>query len=250
MMKPKIGVQLYSVRDDCAQDLLGTIRKVAAIGYQGVEFAGYFGHSAAEIKAVLDETGIECCGAHVGVGEFTDEKFDATVKFHQEIGCPMAIIPWLPEEMRNTPEAVAETAKMFTDLAKKLEGTGISTGFHAHDADMEPLSNGKSAWYGLAEGTPNDFLLQYDTGNGLAGGADPVQPLKDFPGRSRTVHLKAHPIGIVIGNDDVPWKDVFEVCEATGGTEWYVVEHEQYIDMTPLEAVEHCYQSLAKMGKI
>lgn len=247
-----IAVQLYSVRDDCANDLMGTLEKVAKMGYEGVEFAGYHGHSAEAIKAKLDELGLKCEGAHVGVDKFSDENFDETVAFHKAIGCPWLIIPWIPTEKRDTPEACLQTAAEMTALVAKLAPHGLKTGFHAHDGDMKPLAGGKSAWTLFGENTPKEFLMQYDTANGVHGGADAVAPIREFPGRAQSTHLKAYSGehgAKVIGEDNIPWAEVFEACESVGGTEWYVVEHESYEGMTPIESIDLCLQNLKKMGK-
>lgn len=235
----KTALQLYSLRDDCAVDLLGTIEKVAELGYEGVEFAGYFGHSAAAIRATLDKTGLKAAGTHTGHAALQGDDFQATVDFHKEIGAEFAIIPWLPHELRETAAKTVETAKMLSEISAQVRAAGLYTGFHAHDADMHPLDNGQSAWDILAENTPNDFLLQYDTGNGREGGADPVQPLLDHPGRGRSVHLKAHPFGQIIGQDAIDWKAILAALPVAGA-EWVVIEHETYEGVTPLESVKQC----------
>jgi len=251
-MKIPIALQLYSVREDCAKDFLGTIKKVAEMGYQGVEFAGYHNADAKAIRKCLDETGLKAAGCHIGVDSFKDENFTATVDFHKTLGCDNLVIPWIPEEMRNTPEACAKTCKMLTALVEKLKPLGMRTGFHAHQGDMGPLSGGKSAWTLLGEGTPKDFIMQYDTANGVAGGADPVKPILDLPGRGITVHLKEYKGGhglAVIGEGDIPWAKVFDACESVGGTQWYIVEHEDDPHQPALVAVEKCLANLRKMGK-
>jgi sugar phosphate isomerase/epimerase len=100
------------------------------------------------------------------------------------------------------------------------------------------------------DNTDKDVVMQMDTGNCLGGGGDPTAILKKYPGRSLTVHMKAHggPKGAVIGEDKVDWKSVFEICESTGGTQWYVVEQESY-KSTSLDAVKGCIDNLRKMGK-
>lgn len=189
-MSIPIALQLYSVRDDCAQDLLGTIAKVAKMGYDGVEFAGYHGHSAAEIRQCLDDNGLKCAGTHAGFASLQDDQLEETVEFHIVLGCQNLVVPWLPEETRNTPEATKETADKLNDISAKLKPHNMRTGFHVHAGDMKPLSNGRSAWDLLGEYTTSDFIMQYDTANGMAGGADPVQPILDWPGRGLTTHLK------------------------------------------------------------
>ncbi len=251
-MSIPIALQLYSVRDDCAQDFFGTIAKVAAMGYAGVEFAGYHGASASDIRKVLDDLGLKVAGTHAGFNTLQDDAIDATIEFHQVLGCSNLIVPWLPSETRATPEACKETADKLNAIGEKLKPFGMRTGFHCHDADMHPLEGGKSAWDLLAEYTTSDFILQYDTANGMAGGADPVQPILNWPGRGISTHLKewsGEHGAKVIGEGLIPWAKVFEACETVGGTEWYVVEHESYEGMTPLEAVDQCLKNLRAMGK-
>jgi sugar phosphate isomerase/epimerase len=249
-MKIPIALQLYSVRNECANDLLGVIRQVADMGYDGVEFAGYHGHDPVEIKKVLDECGLKAAGTHTGMRELTDN-FDATVALHKTLECKFAIIPGIPESMRNTEEACLETSKTLTEITERLRPHGIQTGFHAHAGDMAPLDKGRSAWDIFAANTPDDFVLQYDTANGMAGGADPVKPISDWPGRNRSVHLKewAGNHGAVLGEGEVPWQRVFEAAESVGGAEWYVVEYEEESEMSPLDAVRQCVANLRAMGK-
>jgi sugar phosphate isomerase/epimerase len=251
-MSIPIALQLYSVHQDCANDFFGTIEKVAKMGYDGVEFAGFHGKSAEEIKKVLDQLGLKVAGSHTGYQTLEDDQFEATVKFHKTIGCENLIIPWIPEEMRNTPEVCKKTAEWFTELAKKVAAVGLKTGFHAHSGDMKPLAGGKSAWDLLAAGTPKEFLLQYDTANGVDGGAHAVQPILDWPGRSASVHLKEWKGGhglAPVGEGDIPWAEVFKACETVGGTVWYIVEHENETETPAIVQVERCIQNLRKMGK-
>lgn len=251
-MSIPIALELYSVRNDCAQDLLGVLERVAKMGYQGVEFAGFHGKEAAEIKRVLDGTGLKVAGSHTGIGLLEPDKLDDTLAFLGAIGCPYVIVPGIPEDMRNTPEACLATSEKFTDLTETLWSKGFRAGYHCHHGDVVPLSNGETAWYMIAEHTPDEFIMQYDTANGISGGMDPVKPILDFPGRGETVHLKewagAHGAAL-IGDGDVPWQRVFDACEGGAGTKWYIVEHEDETLMPPMEAVEKCLQNLRQMGK-
>lgn len=251
-MSIPIALQLYSVRDDCARDLLGVIEEVAKMGYQGVEFAGYHGHRAEDIRMILDSVGLKCAGAHTGIALFDDDKIEETIEFHKILGCDNLVVPGLPEETRNTPEACRNTSDRLNEISEKLRPHGMRTGFHAHSQDMKPLSDGKSAWDRLGMHTTRDFIMQYDTANGMAGGADPVQPILDWPGRGITVHLKewsGEHGAKVIGEGMVPWEKVFDACEKHAGTQWYIVEHESYEGVTPMQAVDQCLKNLRAMGK-
>ena len=246
-----IGLQLYSVRKDAEADLLGTISKVAEQGYVGVEFAGTFGVSASDIQRRLEECGITSPSAHVGWDRLSDENLKETTDYYGEFGCKGMVIPWMPESKRNTDAAARETAAELTDLVAKVTELGFWTGFHAHDGDMRPLDLGRSAWDIFGTYTPKEFALQYDTGNGLSGGADPVAPILAFPGRGRTVHLKEYPFegAPIIGEGEVPWAKVFDACESVGGTEWYIVEYEAEGPFSALDAVAKCLANLRGMGK-
>lgn len=249
MSKIPLAVQLYSVRHDCEKDLLGSIAQVAKIGYEGVEFAGFFGHSAADIRKALDDNGLKCAGSHTGYHTLLPENFEKTVEFHLAIGCDNLIIPWIPEEKRNSVDSSKATAAELAELSEKLKPYKARTGFHVHDGDVKPLgADGKGAYHIIGENTPAEFVMQYDTANGAHGGADPVQPILDFPGRGITTHLKEYPFGKIIGQGDIPWAKVFDACEKVAGTQWYIVEHEDE-GIPPMEAIAQCLQSIRAMGR-
>lgn len=238
-MSIPLGVQLWSVRDEIkSAGMANVLARLAKMGYAAVEFAGYYDHPAREIKKFLDDAGIVACGAHVGFDQFTDDRINATIDYHKAIGCDWTIVPWLAEQSRSTPDACKKTAESLAKVTEKLRPLGMKTGFHLHDADVKPLSDGVSAWYHLAKNTPADFILQFDTGNAMMGGADPVKPLLDFPGRGLSVHLKEFPVdGVTIGMGKVPWTSVLEATRGKAGTKWHVVEIEVYTKFTPMEAV-------------
>lgn len=198
---------------------------------------------------MLAENGLKVAGNHCGYQSLQDETFDQTVEYHQAIGCRYLVVPGLPLEMRDTPDSCKQTADWLTNVAENLRKHGMRTGFHCHSDDMRPLADGVSAWYHIGRNTPRDFIMQYDTSNGMVGGADPVQPLLDFPGRGITLHMKensAEGVGAVIGEGTVPWDAVLAACEPAGA-EWLIVEHETYFGRTPLECVEACLTNLRKL---
>jgi sugar phosphate isomerase/epimerase len=251
MKKIPIALQLYSVRDVAPYDFLGTIAKVAKMGYDGVEFAGYHGVDPKDIKKCLDDNGLKAEGTHTGLNNLDDANIQATIDLHKTLDCPWCIVPWIPEDMHNSEDACKRTGEVFHKIIEKLEPVGLKTGFHAHAGDMQVLPTGRTAWDHLAEYTPQSFILQYDTANGMQGGADPVQPILNWPGRNQSLHLKewAGSHGAIIGEGEIPWQRVFDAAENGGGVEWYVVEHEEDTEMGSLAAVEKCLQNLRAMGK-
>jgi len=249
--KIPIGLGLWSVRQQCEKDLPGVLKAIGEMGYDGVEFAhSYYGHEAPAIRKLLDDNGLACCGMHMGLPMLDGEAFDATVKIHKTLGTPYLIIASLPRRNTESVQALVETGKKFNALSKKLADHGMKIGYHCHGGDFEPVE-GKIPWVVFGENTDPEVILQLDIGNAIGGGGDAIAMLKHFPGRSISVHLKEHggPAGAVIGEGDVNWKEVFQICESTGGTKWYVVEDETREGPESIEAVRRCLQSLRKMGK-
>jgi len=247
--KIPIGLQLYSVRDDCAKDLPGVLEAVGKMGYAGVEFAGYYGRSAEELRKLLDQNGLKCCGTHTGLGTLLGDAFPKTVEFNKTIGNPYLIVPGMPHEKLATLEAIKDTARLFTELAAKAKEHQMRVGYHAHGGDFFKIGD-QTAWDLFFSECGPDVVMQMDVGNCLGGGGDPYASLKKFPGRSVTIHLKEHggKPGAGVGEGVVKWDEIFQICETTGGTEWYIVEQEAY-DGTPLDCVRKCLESLRKMGK-
>ncbi|MDZ7346635.1 MAG: TIM barrel protein [candidate division KSB1 bacterium] len=239
-----LGVQLYSVRKECEQNLPATLEAVAKIGYQGVEFAGFYNYSAKELKALLDANGLKCCGSHTPFDALQPENFEATVAFNHELGNKYLICPWLPEERRKTIDQWKELAAFFNELAEKAKPHGMRIGYHNHHIELQKL-DGEQPWDVFAAHTREDVILQLDTGNAASGGADAYQTLIKYPKRAVTIHLKefsqSNP-NAVLGEGDIPWKDVFTFCETQGGTEWYIIEEEKEI-YPPLVAIERCYKN-------
>jgi sugar phosphate isomerase/epimerase len=246
--KIPLSVQLWSVRDDVKADMAGSLAKIGKMGFDGVEFAGYGDHKATDIAKYLKDAGLKASGCHIGIDAFDDAKFSQTVDFHKAAGISWLIIPWLDGKLRDSADACKSTAEKLTQLVGKLSAVGMKTGFHLHDADVKPLSDGKSAWQHLAALTPKDFIMQFDTGNALQGGADPVQGLRDLSGRALSLHLKEFPMdGSPIGSGSIAWKDIFAAAQS-GGTHWYVAECEVYTKHKPMDLIEASAKWLRSQG--
>jgi sugar phosphate isomerase/epimerase len=246
----RIGLQLYSVREQCAKDLPGVLAAVAKIGFEGVEFAGYHGRTAQELRTMLDANGLKCCGTHTGWNTLQGDELKKTVEFNKIIGNPYLICPGLPHDQVKSVEAVKTTAKFFTDLAQKVKTDGLRAGYHAHGGDFQKF-DGVTVWDILFSNAGPDVCMQLDIGNCLGGGGDPYAILRKFPCRSATIHIKefgGEP-GAPIGEGKVKWNEIFDLCETTGNTEWYIVEHESD-PKTPMESVKKCFEGLRKMGKV
>lgn len=250
MARIPIALQLYSVREDCARDLPGTLAAVAKMGYEGVEFAGYHGRSAQELRQMLDDLGLKVAGTHIGLETLLGDELERTVEFNQVLGNKFLIVPGLAEQYRSSRAAWLNTARIFNEIAEKLKPLGMKTGYHNHFIEFSPLE-GELPWDTFFGNTLPEVVMQFDTGNAMHGGANPIPFLERYPGRATTVHLKEFSATnelALIGEGDIPWSEVFRLCETTGGTEWYIVEQESYA-YPPLECVDRCLQALRGMGK-
>ena len=246
-----IALQLYSVRDDCAGDLSLTLQTVAQMGYEGVEFAGYYDRTAQELRDMCEDLGLKVAGTHTGIDTLLGDELAKTVEFNQILGNPYLIVPGLPEKYRSSQQAWRDTAKLFNDIAEKIAHRGMFTGYHNHTGEFEPLE-GELPWDTFGGNTRDDVVMQIDIGHALRAGADPVSYIERYSGRAKLVHIKEYSATndkANVGEGDVPWDAVFHACETVGGTEWYIVEQETYA-YPPIECAERCINSLRKMGKI
>ncbi|HVO12793.1 MAG TPA: sugar phosphate isomerase/epimerase [Vicinamibacteria bacterium] len=248
--KVPIGVQLFSVRDLCEKDLPGTLRAIKAMGYQGVEFAGYYGRGAAELKKLLHDTGLRCCGTHTGLDTLEGDALAKTVAFNETIGNKFLIVPWIPEERRKTVADWKKLAAEFDAIADKVAAHGMRVGYHNHNFEFTPIE-GTTPWDLFFGGTKKAVVMQVDTGNCIEGGGDPLTVLRKYPGRAATIHVKAYSQAkpdAFLGEDEIPWKDVFAALDEGGATEWYIVEYERE-NQPPLPAIERCLKNLRAMGR-
>lgn len=242
-----VGVQLYSVRQAAEKDFQGVLEAVGKMGYKGVEFAGYYGWDSKpkELRKLLDANGLKCCGTHTSLETVTGDNLKATAELHSILGNSFLIVPSLQAE---DAQGWFDLAKRFNEIAAKAKALGMRVGYHAHAGDFRKLGD-TTSWEIFFDNTSPDVIMQNDIGNCMSGGGDPVAILKKYPGRSASVHLKEFggPEAAVIGQGVVPWAEVFKVCETSGGTAWYVVEHEVGDD--PMGNIRGCLEGLRKMGR-
>ena len=178
------GLQLYSVRDFTEQDLEGTLKKVAELGYRYVEFAGFFGHSAEEVKAMLDRYGLIVSGTHSGLGDL-DADFDATVKYHKTLGNTNYIVPGAPTW---TAAELDETIAKINKYQPMLAAEGIRMAYHNHDGEFRPNADGQIPHEEMERRTNIDF--QIDTFWAFNAGVDPIAVMERLKNRISVIHLK------------------------------------------------------------
>lgn len=240
-----IGLQLYSVRDDCQKDLPGTIAAVAKMGYEGVEFAGYYGRSANDLRKLLDDNNLKCCGTHTGLDTLLGDNLSKTIEFNKILGNKYLVAPGLPGEYNSSHQAWLNAAKLFNDLAEKVKPDGMLVGYHNHSAEFKAM-DGELPWDTFFGNTSKDVIMQLDVGNAINGGVDPLPYIYRYPERAITVHVKEFSKKddkALVGEGDVNWRAFAALCRAVGNTEWYIIEHETYA-FPPLECVQKCLQNV------
>ncbi|NLM79753.1 MAG: sugar phosphate isomerase/epimerase [Clostridiales bacterium] len=187
--KLPIALQLYSVRDDMKKDFKGTLTKVKEMGYQGVEFAGLFGHSPSQVKAMLDEIGLTPISAHVAIDEILAD-IPKVISDYRTVGCRFIAIPWLVEERRPGNPRYQQTIEDIKAIGEEANKQGLTLLYHNHDFEFKKL-NGEYLLDILYRDVPEDLLkTQIDTCWANVGGEDPAEYLRKYKGRSPVVHLK------------------------------------------------------------
>jgi len=250
---PRISVQLFSVRDDCAKDFDAALTQIAKMGFAGVEFAGYHKYSgkAKELRKTLDDLNLIAAGTHIGTGSFKGDEFKKTIEFHQVIGCKFLMVPG--DRDFTDPEKSKALAETFNQTAEALKPLGMYCGYHNHTGEFKKV-DGTTYWHLFAQRTSKDVVLQQDCGWSAVAGYNPVDLMKLFPGRTKITHFKPTVINHdetkrpIIGEDSVDWVSVLAGCREFGGTEWISVEQEKYLPgKSPMECTQ---MSLAGLKKI
>lgn len=272
-MKLPVAVQLYSVRDEMEADVKATIFKMKELGYDGVEFAGLFGHSAAEIKAICAEAGITPISAHVPYYDMLEDP-EKVLADYAEIGCKFVAVPYLTEECRPGTDGWEDTVKGIKKIAEAAKKVGIQLLYHNHDFEFVKL-DGKYALDVLYGTIPADLLqTEVDTCWVNVAGEDPADYVLKYSGRSPVVHLKDFegskgngPLYKLIGIEDEEagkaentfafrpvgygvqdMGKILAACEQAGA-QWVVVEQDEPSHgETRMQSVEMSREYLRSLG--
>lgn len=219
----KIAVQVYSVREHISdiETLLKALEEIKKIGYDGVEFAGYFGADAATIKAKLDEIGLVAVGGHIGLDDFKGDKLAETIEFQNALGVKTIGVGGAPH---GTMEEAENTGKVLGDAqAYAMEKYGIKTYYHNHCEEFKPLENGL---------LPIDVIgglcpLEIDTYWSFHAGVDNYKFITENKDKIIHIHLKdgidGKPKALGEGNNDIP--AVIRAAKDIG-MEWVIVEND------------------------
>ena len=250
-----VGLELFSVRDELMKDEMGTVRAVAKMGYEVVEyFAPYYSWTmehAREVRKLLDDLGIQCLSTHNNAGNFDAANLPKAIELNQIIGSKYIIMA--SAGRISGIDGWKQLGDKMTAVSAQLKPLGMATGFHNHQTEWRMI-DGQRPMDVLAASTPAEFVLQFDVGTCVEAGADPIAWIKANPGRINSAHLKDYGAGdgpdrkyrVLFGEGDSPWKAIFEAAESVGGVEYYLIEQEGS-RFSSLETAQRCLATYRQM---
>jgi sugar phosphate isomerase/epimerase len=238
----RIGLMLWTVREDCARAFEPTLREVAKIGYEGVELFDLHGHEPDEVASWLADAGLVACGRHAPLGA-VESQLPALVAEARTLGWRRLVVSWVdPSELGS------ELVGRLTAAAAAASTHGLELGFHNHDAEVRPRDGGASFLDELLAG--DALFLELDLGWAWYAGADPLSLLGRARGRCPLVHVKdfhSHEPGSFapVGDGAVGYERVAPAAVAAGA-EWLLVEQDE-TEGPALEAALRSFETLTTM---
>ena len=215
-MKFSVALQVYSVRDFAEKDLEGSLQKIREMGYDGVELAGLYGRSYAEVKAAVEKAGLTLISAHVPLADMLADP-QGVLSGYAEMGCKYVAVPYLPEELRPGTEQFGKTVEDIRMLAGIAKEKGMSMLYHNHDFEFVKL-DGEYALDMLYRVIPADLLqTEIDTCWVNVAGEDPAAYVRKYAGRAPVVHLKDFYMSNRDAESDGPFYELIGVDKKAGG---------------------------------
>lgn len=251
--KLPVSVQLWSVKETLKNDFHGTLKSLAEMGFDGVEFAGDFGpysNNPAALKAKLSELGLVASSAHIGFDALSENTIDSTLLFYKTLGVTTLYVPW--DERAWHPEGVKSLVKELTKVSDYATRFDMKIGFHNHNKEFNAF-NHATFWDFIATNTPKTMPLQLDIGWVNYAAKDPIYFIKQYPNRTLATHIKVRTIegsnmSPIIGENNIDWPAIIDTLESHGNTKWLVLEQEEYPSgLTPLQSVAKSKQNLDKI---
>ncbi|MFC4809118.1 sugar phosphate isomerase/epimerase family protein [Paenibacillus sp. GCM10023250] len=245
MTKMKIGLQLYTLRDETAKDMKGTLRKVAAMGYEGVEFAGYGDIPAEEMRDLLKELNLVPFGSHVGLANL-ENKLDEEIAYLKTIGATYVVCPWIsPDNVAQGESFWRALIDKFAGIGERLKQEGLQFAYHNHDFEFALKIDGEFVFDAMYTKLPADLLkVEMDIGWVQYSNQDPLAYIAKYAGRLPLLHLKDFRKGepgkqidtVELGRGDLALNDIIAAA-AKADVEWIVVEQDTCAN-PPLESVQ------------
>ena len=229
MRETHVGLQLYTVRDQTAQDFKRTVQRVAEMGYSAIEFAGYGGLMSREMAALLADTGLRAAGTHIGLS-MLEQNIERELNYCLDIGCPFLVMPFLPPELRSV-ESFHTLATRLNRAGKRCQQRGVTLAYHNHAFEFEcdQQSNEYLLDILLNETDPEAVKLEFDVYWAAFAGVDPVAYLRRYADRVPLLHLKDMATDRTFTEVGDGTLDMASICEVAleAGTRFLLVENDQ-----------------------
>lgn len=243
----KAGLQLYTLRDMMEKSVADTLKLVAGVGFGDVEFAGYFGHSAKDIRKLLDANGLAAPSVHVPL-EVLRSNLSQVIADAKVIGHHYIVLPWLSQEQRG--DSVDNYKKLATELngfAKPIKDAGLQLAYHNHDFELLPVKGGVPYDVLLSETDKDLVKMELDLFWSVKAGVDPLKLFAANPGRFPLVHVKdmAKDGAMVdVGTGTIDFKAIFAKAELAGIRHQFV-EHDNSANR--ITTIRQGYQALSQV---
>lgn len=242
-----IGLQMYTVRNECEKDFFGTLEKVADIGYKGLEFCGYYGTAASELRRSIDDLGLKAVSAHVSLSAM-QEDLDKEIEYAKILGMNAIVVPWLPDEYRKDSEAYLRTSGLIKELDEKCSREGIQLCYHNHDFEFKKIDS--EYYLDLFLKKAVNLKLELDTFWTSFVEIDTLEYMKKNSSRLQFIHLKD-----MIKGEKPQFAEVGEGClnivsfintAVELGVEWAFVEQD-FCSRPSIESVKISFDNIKRM---
>ncbi len=268
-LKLPLGLQLYSVRDLLPKDYAGTLKQIGALGYREVESAGYFNHSAADVKQAMDAAGLKLVSAHYSSDDL-HRQLDEVISFQKELGVSHLICSFPgfkdPSRLKNirpgdrihafTLEDWRWNAEQFNAIGEKVNAAGMKFGYHNHTMEFHE-TDGVVPYDELMRLTdPAKVTMEMDCGWVIVGGGNPVEYLRKYPTRITMLHVKDfkkftpggdRPTIAELGQGMIDYAPIFRAAAKAGHVKHIFVEQEAF-DVPPMESLKIDADYMRKLG--
>jgi sugar phosphate isomerase/epimerase len=244
MKKTPVALQLWSVREDMKRDFAATVAEVAAIGYDGVELAGYGNLEVKGAKAALDAAGLKVAGMHVSFptlsGDPTSVISDALL-----LGSRHVVCSWWPPGHFVSVSACERIGQELNQVGETLRSFGIRFGYHNHDHEFRTFDGRPALEWILGSSEPRNVFAEVDVFWINHAGYSPARFIRDHGARVPLLHLKD---AKELGKGPVKFDEIFAATDSVGAVEWFIVEQEEYSHV-PLKSVRLCYEQMKAWGR-
>ncbi|WDF04600.1 sugar phosphate isomerase/epimerase family protein [Shouchella hunanensis] len=243
-----VGLALYTLRDEMEKDFKGTLEKVKQVGYQGVEFAGFGDHSSKEVKAMLEEIGLEPWSSHVPLEKLRHD-LQSVIAFHKEVGTPYIVCPYLTEEERQTKTNYFDLAEELEEIGNQVREAGMVLLYHNHDFEFDTFDDEFGLDILLRNTRTCNMALECDTFWVEYAGHKATEYLAAHENRVPIIHVKDMKDGNIpfaeVGEGKLDIKGIIEAAKAVG-TKYFIVEQD-VSERSPLESIEISFKNIQSM---